>query len=74
MHVPIPSSFVIMKEDGSEQKITIGCQSNNENFQDGESATQSPREYVFQSGSTTNTWRNVEQNKHVNLFVRYRME
>ena len=31
----------------------IGCQSNNENFQDGESATQSPREYVFQSGSTT---------------------
>ena len=53
LDVPIPSSFVHMKEDSTRQRITIGIQSNNENLQAGQSSTQFPKEYVFKTSSAT---------------------
>ena len=52
LKVPIPSSFVHVDEDGTEVKVTIGNQSKNEILQDGQSATQRPKEYVFETAKS----------------------
>ena len=51
--VLIPSSFVHVDENGTERQISIGNTSKNELLQAGESATQYPQEYIFETLSST---------------------
>ena len=48
----IPSSFVHVDENGKERNISIGEISKNEILKAGESATQGPQEYIFQTASS----------------------
>ena len=51
--VLIPSCFVHMDDDGTKRTIQMGNPSKDEVLQAGQSATQSPKEHVFKTGSST---------------------